>query len=215
MFYKEHKISAESFLVDTLQRLPEFLSSPEIDFLKSMGGHAEKSKTKLIFVFLGPDEVEPSTKTPYSSLIKDLSKIKLFASGIVVPKEYIWPLNKAKMLQPATTLVQDAHKAGLAVYASTFANDRLWSYNFSYDPVLEYTQFIENSQFSVDGVLSEFPSTASEAIGETIWLLYIFTCCFCFSQNLSFLFTACINLDKKAPRAVHSKKKYSSDSFLS
>ncbi|XP_057767859.1 glycerophosphodiester phosphodiesterase GDPDL6-like isoform X2 [Salvia miltiorrhiza] len=177
MFYKEHKISAETFLLDILKTVPEFLSSPEIGFLKSMGSKLDKSKTKFIFTFLEPDEVEPTTQKSYGSLIKDLGAIKSFASGIVVPKEYIWPVDKAKRLQPATSLVQDAHKAGLSVYASSFANDRLWSYNFSYDPVLEYIQFTENPEFSVDGVLSEFPSTASEAI-------------------------ACINLDKKAPRAV-------------
>ncbi|KAL1548962.1 glycerophosphodiester phosphodiesterase GDPDL6-like isoform X2 [Salvia divinorum] len=179
MFYKEHKINVESFLLNELPRLPDFLSSPEIGFLKSIGAKAGKSKTKLILTFLGLDEVEPTTKKPYGSLIKDLPMIKSFASGIVVPKEYIWPIDKAKMLQPATTLVQDAHKAGISVYASSFANDRLWSYNFSYDPVLEYIHFTDNSEFSVDGVLSEFPSTASEAI-------------------------ACINLDKKAPREVHT-----------
>ncbi|XP_047938373.1 glycerophosphodiester phosphodiesterase GDPDL6-like [Salvia hispanica] len=177
MFYSDHKISAASYLETELPRLPEFLSSPEIGFLKSMGAKAAKSKTKLILTFLGLDDVEPTTKKPYGSLIKDLAMIKSFASGIVVPKEYIWPVDKNKMLQPATTLVQDAHKAGLSVYASSFANDRLWSYNFSYDPVQEYLEFTQNPEFSVDGVLSEFPSTASEAI-------------------------ACINLDKKAPRAV-------------
>ncbi|XP_047945390.1 glycerophosphodiester phosphodiesterase GDPDL6-like isoform X1 [Salvia hispanica] len=179
MFYKDHKIDVESFLLNELPHLPEFLSSPEIGFLKSIGAKAAKSKTKLILTFLGLDEVEPTTKKPYGSLIKDLSMIKSFASGIVVPKEYIWPVDKAKVLLPATTLVQDAHKAGLSVYASSFANDRLWSYNFSYDPVLEYVHFTDNSEFSVDGVLSEFPSTASEAIG-------------------------CINVDKKAPREVHT-----------
>ncbi|XP_042048320.1 glycerophosphodiester phosphodiesterase GDPDL6-like [Salvia splendens] len=179
MFYKDHKIDVESFLLNKLPQLPEFLSSPEIGFLKSIGAKAAKFKTKLILTFLGLDEVEPTTKKPYGSLIKDLSMIKSFASGIVVPKEYIWPVDKAKVLLPATTLVQDAHKAGLSVYASSFANDRLWSYNFSYDPVVEYVHFTDNSEFSVDGVLSEFPSTASEAIG-------------------------CINLDKKAPREVHT-----------
>ncbi|KAK4479483.1 hypothetical protein RD792_014997, partial [Penstemon davidsonii] len=91
--------------------------------------------------------------------------IKTFASGILVPKEYIWPIDAARILQPATSLVQDAHKIGLAVYASDFANDNFISYNYSFDPTKEYLQFVDNSQFSVDGVLTAFPSTASEAIG--------------------------------------------------
>ncbi|KAH6817397.1 SHV3-like 5 [Perilla frutescens var. frutescens] len=179
MFYNQHKISAESYLLGQLKQLPEFISSPEIGFLKSIGSKMGKSKTKLFFTFLGENAVEPTTKTPYGKLIKDLAMIKSFASGIVVPKEYIWPVDKSRMLQPASTLVQDAHKAGLAVFASGFANDNFLSYNYSFDPAREYLQYIDNSQFAVDGVLSDFPSTASEAIG-------------------------CLNQDKKAARAVKS-----------
>lgn len=170
MFYNQHKISAEAYLLNQLKELPEFISSPEIGFLKSIGSKLGRSKTKLIFTLLAADVVEPTTKTPYGSLIKNLAMIKSFASGIVVPKDYIWPIGNGRLLQPATTLVQDAHRAGLTVFASGFANDHFLSYNYSYDPAREYLQFVTNSQFSVDGVLSEFPSTASGAIGETIWL---------------------------------------------
>ncbi|KAL6555143.1 hypothetical protein OROGR_006401 [Orobanche gracilis] len=165
MFYKQHKINPEMYIVEQLNVLPEFISSPEIGFLKSIGPKLGRAKTKLIFTFLEESALEPTTNVTYGSLAKDLSTIKSFASGIVVPKEYIWPVNKARMLQPPTRLVQDAHRAGLAVYASGFANDNFLSYNYSYDPAREYLQFVDNSQFSVDGVLSDFPSTASEAIG--------------------------------------------------
>jgi hypothetical protein len=46
-----------------------------------------------------------------------------------------------------------------------FANDELSSFNYSHDPLAEYLQFVDNGDFSVDGVLSDFPITASEAIG--------------------------------------------------
>lgn len=114
-----------------------------------------------------PDEVDPSTKEKYSSLLKDLANIKSFADGIILPKDYIWPVDNARLLQPATNVVSDAHKAGLEVYASGFANDNYLSYNYSYDPTKEYLQFIDNAQFSVDGVITDFPATASEAIGIT------------------------------------------------
>ncbi|KAK1316661.1 putative glycerophosphoryl diester phosphodiesterase 2 [Acorus calamus] len=39
------------------------------------------------------------------------------------------------------------------------------AYNYSYDPVAEYLSFVDNPGFSVDGVLTDFPVTASEAIG--------------------------------------------------
>ena len=95
-----------------------------------------------------------------------LKSVKTFASGILAPKNYIWPVNKDQYLQPATTLVKDAHALGLEVYAFKFANDFISSYNYSYDPSAEYLQLIDNSDFSVDGVLTDFPSTASAAIGK-------------------------------------------------
>ncbi|KAK4479481.1 hypothetical protein RD792_014995 [Penstemon davidsonii] len=165
LFYKEHNISPEDYLFGAFKLLPEFVSSPEIDFLKAIGPKLGQAKTKLIFKFNEKDILEPTTKEKYGSLVNKLAMIKTFASGILVPKEYIWPIDAARILQPATSLVQDAHKIGLAVYASDFANDNFISYNYSFDPTKEYLQFVDNSQFSVDGVLTAFPSTASEAIG--------------------------------------------------
>ena len=70
-------------------------------------------------------------------------------------------------LEPSTSLVKDAHALGLEVYASGFANDDpCMSYNYSYDPSAEILQYIDNSDFSVDGVLTDNPPTASGAIGK-------------------------------------------------
>ncbi|KAL2466939.1 Glycerophosphodiester phosphodiesterase GDPDL4 [Abeliophyllum distichum] len=66
--------------------------------------------------------------------------------------------------EPHTSVVSDAHKAGLQVFASTFVNDGDLPYNYSYDPVAEYLNYVDNGDFSVDGVLSDFPLTPSEAI---------------------------------------------------
>lgn len=121
---------------------------------------------KLVFRFLDQHLIEPSTKQPYGVILNDLKSIKAFASGILVPKTYIWPVNKDHYLQPATTLVKDAHGLGLEVYAFKFANDVISSYNYSYDPSAEYLQFIYSSDLTVDGVLTDFPSTASAAIGK-------------------------------------------------
>ncbi|GKG29817.1 hypothetical protein Tco_0419715, partial [Tanacetum coccineum] len=112
-------------------------SSPEIGFLKAVGGSRtfDRTKTKLVFNFLTPVEVEPTYKEKYGDLVKKLAMIKTFASGILVPKDY------------ATTLVSDAHKEGMAVYAAGFASDIFSSYNYSYDPAAEYLQFVDNSNF--------------------------------------------------------------------
>ncbi|KAF5445738.1 hypothetical protein F2P56_034768 [Juglans regia] len=165
-FNTQHNHSAASYVQKAMRLMGiNYLSSPEIGFLKSMAGEVNKAKTKLVFQFLGADEIEPTSNKKYSLLLQDLASIKSFASGILVPKEYIWPVQANKYLGAPTTLVSDAHKKGLEVYASGFANDLVASYNYSYDPTNEYIQFVDNSEFSVDGVLTDFPPTASEAIG--------------------------------------------------
>ncbi|RWR91117.1 glycerophosphodiester phosphodiesterase GDPDL7 [Cinnamomum micranthum f. kanehirae] len=171
MFFKEHKLDIGAFVLDASTHMRiNYISSPEIGFLKGLNEKLRKGKTKLIFRFLEPDSTEPSTKQKYSSILENLSSIKAFASGILVPKEYIWPVSKEGYLQPHTNLVADAHKKGLEVFASGFANDNPGSYNYSYDPSAEYLQFIDNPDSSVDGVLTDFPSTASGALA-------------CFAQN--------------------------------
>ncbi|CAD5188716.1 unnamed protein product [Musa acuminata subsp. malaccensis] len=165
IFFKEHKQDVATYITTASEQMViDYISSPEIAFLKSLSGKLRSGKTKLIFRFLEVDDVEPSAKQTYKALLTDLSTIKSFASGILVPKSYIWPVNKDQYLEPHTSLVTDAHNLGLEVYASNFANDMPASYNYSFDPTAEYLQFIDNSNFSVDGVLTDFPSTASEAV---------------------------------------------------
>ena len=171
-FFVEHKLSTEDYILGLPKEFSlSYISSTEIDFLKNLGGKLKKSNTKLIFRFLNEDVIESSTKKTYGELLKDLKSVKEFAAGILVPKTYIWPLNKDQYLEPSTSLVKDAHALGLEVYASGFANDIVTSYNYSYDPSAEYLQFIDNPDFSVDGVLTDFPPTASGAIGKNYSML--------------------------------------------
>ncbi|GMH18991.1 hypothetical protein Nepgr_020832 [Nepenthes gracilis] len=167
-FFNQHKLSSAAYLEESGLMGIQYISSPEIGFLKGISGKVDKRMTKLIFKFQQADETEPTTNQSYGSIMKNLASIKQFASGILVQKDFIWPVSEDSYLQTPTTLVADAHKQGLEVYASVFANDFPASYNYSYDPTVEYLQFIDNSQFSVDGVLTDFPSTASEAIGQAL-----------------------------------------------
>ncbi|KAK9078827.1 hypothetical protein SSX86_002885 [Deinandra increscens subsp. villosa] len=166
-FWSSHQLSAIRYIDESKEFfVADFISSPEIGFLKAAGTSKtlDTTKTKLVFRFMTPNEVEPTYKETYGALVKKLAMIKTFASGILVPKDYIWPVGKDGYLQPATTLVADAHREGLAVYALGFASDTFSSYNYSYDPAIEYLHFVDNSQFSVDGVVTEFPGSASNAI---------------------------------------------------
>ncbi|KAL7130874.1 hypothetical protein ABFS83_13G161400 [Erythranthe nasuta] len=164
-FYSQHNLSMRSFVISATRRMNvSYISSPEVGFLRSTVSQFRTGSTKLIFQFLGLNDIELSTNQTYSSLAKNLTFIKTFASGILVPKSYIWVVDNGLYLQNYTSLVLDAHEAGLQVFASNFANDAFMAYNYSYDPVAEYLSFIDNGIFSVDGVLSDFPITASSTI---------------------------------------------------
>ncbi|XP_060211368.1 glycerophosphodiester phosphodiesterase GDPDL3-like isoform X2 [Lycium barbarum] len=164
-FFRQHHRNMSNFII-SLSRdlLVNYISSPEVNFLRSIVPKFDPRVTKLVFQFLGQDDVEPSTNQTYGSLLKNLGFIKAFASEILVPKSYIWPVDNSFYLQPHTSLVLDAHKEGLQIFASEFANDVHFAYNYSYDPVAEYLSFVDNGNFSVDGVLSDFPVTPSATI---------------------------------------------------
>ncbi|GAA0160834.1 phosphodiesterase [Lithospermum erythrorhizon] len=166
LFYKQFKLNPETFILNFLNVKPiVYLSSPEVNFLKGMVPKLLNRKTKLIFKFQPSlDVIEPTTKEPYGSWLKKLSEIKLFAAGILVPKEFIWPVHQNGYLLPASTLVNDAHKLGLEVHVYGLQNDARLSFNYSYDPIKEYLNYVDNSQFSVDGIVTDFPVTASESI---------------------------------------------------
>jgi glycerophosphoryl diester phosphodiesterase len=144
-----------------------YISSPELGFLQSIAKRVGR-KTKLVFCFLDKTSTDPSTNNTYGSLLSNLTFVKTIASGIMIPKSYIWPVTSDNYLFPHTSIVTEAHNAGLEVYAADFANDRVIPYNYSYDPLEEYLSFINSDGFSVDGVLSDYPITASEAIGKLL-----------------------------------------------
>ncbi|KAK4275377.1 hypothetical protein QN277_018469 [Acacia crassicarpa] len=164
-FYTKHNLSMRSFILSVSRSVViTYISSTEVNFLRSIATQFNRRTTKLVFRFLRQEDTEPSTNQTYGSLLKNTTFIKSFASGILVPKEYIWPVDARNYLKPRTSLVLDAQKEGLEVFASDFVSDVPLSFNYSYDPLAEYLQFIDNGEFSVDGVLSDFPITASEAI---------------------------------------------------
>ncbi|TXG67442.1 hypothetical protein EZV62_008717 [Acer yangbiense] len=163
-FYTQHNLSMRSYILSVSRRVVvSYISSPEVGFLGSIAARFNPNITKLVFRFLKQTEIEPTTNQTYGTLLGNLTFIKTFASGILVPKDYIWPVDASQYLLPHTSLVADAHKEGLEVFASDFSNDVPYSFNFSYDPLAEYLHFIDNGDFSVDGVLSDFPITPSAA----------------------------------------------------
>ena len=176
-FYAQQNLSMSSFLISASRNVSiDYVSSPEVNFFKKIAGDFGPNGPSFVFQFLGKEEFEPTTNRTYGSILSNLTFVKTFASGILVPKSYILPLDDKQYLLPPTSLVQDAHKAGLQVYVSGFANDIDIAHDYSFDPVTEYLSFVDNGNFSVDGVLSDFPITASSSIGKQNlfkWFIYV------------------------------------------
>jgi glycerophosphoryl diester phosphodiesterase len=110
-----------------------------------------------------------------------LAEVKTYADGIGPWKPYIVPVKGTldasgavrdmngdgkvnwadASTQTPTTLIDDAHKAGLFVHAYTFRNEkRRLAYNYAGDPQAEYLQFY---RLGLDGLFSDFPDTALAA----------------------------------------------------
>jgi glycerophosphoryl diester phosphodiesterase len=87
-----------------------------------------------------------------------LAGIAAYADGIGPNKRLVVPVDGEGRLQPPTTLVADAHRAGLLVHPWTFRSDgRFVASGYDGAPEREYAQFFE---VGVDGVFSDFPETA-------------------------------------------------------
>ncbi|NRF66067.1 glycerophosphodiester phosphodiesterase [Aquincola sp. S2] len=110
-----------------------------------------------------------------------LAEIKTYADGIGPWKPYIIPMKgeydaagnmkdlngdgvadlRDASSQPATTLIADAHKAGLFVHAYTFRNEgKRLAFDHKGDPKAEYLQYY---RLGLDGLFSDFPDTAIAA----------------------------------------------------
>ncbi len=111
-----------------------------------------------------------------------LADIKQYADGIGPWKPYLIPSKgtdangdgkaddvsgdgavdeRDRTLLPATSVVKDAHAAGLFVHAYTFRNEaRRLASDYTGDPKAEYKRFYE---LGVDGLFSDFPDTALAA----------------------------------------------------
>ncbi|KAF8112828.1 hypothetical protein N665_0060s0011 [Sinapis alba] len=133
-FYAQHNLSISGFLISASRTVSiDYISSPEVNFFRKIAGRFGSKGPSLVFQFLKKEDFEPTTKQTYGSILSNLTYVKTFASGILVPKSYILPLDDKHYLLPPTSLVQDAHRAGLQVHVSGFANDVDIAYNYNFD----------------------------------------------------------------------------------
>jgi glycerophosphoryl diester phosphodiesterase len=177
-------LSLEEPLLDTLQangyhgpEAPVFIQSFEVANLKELRGRTRLPLVQLLGETGAPyDLVAAGDPRTFADLAtpEGLAEIANYANGIGPGKNLIVPRDPAGNLQEPTSLVRDAHAAGLLVHAWTFRNENLFlpadfrqgnpaSERYpgaTGDAPAEYGRFFA---LGLDGVFSDNPDTAVAA----------------------------------------------------
>jgi glycerophosphoryl diester phosphodiesterase len=188
-YFDSIDLSLEEPLVETLhangyrgRRAPVFIQSFETANLRELD-----TITKVPLVQLLSDSGQPYDFTvagddrTYADLAtrEGLEEIATYADGIGPAKTLINPLDAEGNLLDPTSLVDDAHRAGLVVHPWTFRNENAFlpadfragdpdaeTYPMATgDAPAEYRRYFE---LGVDGVFSDYPDTAVAT--RTEWL---------------------------------------------
>ena len=134
----------QSFEVGNLKRLREITDLPLIQLMEAEGRPWDDPRTY-------HDLATPA----------GLAEIAKYADGIGPDKRMIVPAGPDGRLLPHTSLVADAHAAGLLVHPWTFRSDgKFLASEYGGDPGKEYDQFFS---LGVDGLFSDFSDTAVKA----------------------------------------------------
>jgi glycerophosphoryl diester phosphodiesterase len=160
-------------------KLVQLIDADDVDLKTGALTYAAPFDRPYDFALAGDKRLFSDLVTPAG-----LAEIKTYADGIGPWKRYIVSIKgkvgadgkvidvngdgkindaDANTLAP-TTLVADAHKAGLFVHPYTFRNEkRRLAIDYNGDPKAEYKQFFA---LGVDGLFSDFADTALQARAE-------------------------------------------------
>jgi glycerophosphoryl diester phosphodiesterase len=151
------RVFVQSFEVGNLRTLRSQLWVPLVQLISGSGAPYD-------FVVAGDPRTYDDLITPAG-----LREIASYADGIGPDKNRIVPRDADGFLRPPTSLVGDAHAAGLVVHPYTFRNENTFlpaNYRVGADPAAYGNAFAEYELFfglGVDGLFSDNPDTAVEA----------------------------------------------------
>jgi glycerophosphoryl diester phosphodiesterase len=152
-----------------------FIGLPlEPPMLETLAKHGKRGKSDAVFIqSFEPANLQllrPQTELRLVLLLEvtaDVSRARLaairtFADGIGPNTRLILPANADGTLREPTTLVADAHQAGLFVHVWTLRSEPAFlSPSYGGDPLEEYRQF---ASLGVDGIFGDFPDVAFAAL---------------------------------------------------
>jgi glycerophosphoryl diester phosphodiesterase len=114
---------------------------------------AQTEKQPYDFIVKGDSRTYGDLTSP-----KELAHIAGYAEAIGPDKRLIVPAILETRLEPATSLINEAHAVGLRVHSWTFRDEKQYlAPEYNGNSEAEYEQFF---QLGIDGVFSDFPDTA-------------------------------------------------------
>ena len=141
---------------------PVFIQSFEVSNLQDLSTKTDLPLVQLLNNSGKPNDfVVSGDERTYADLVtaSGLKEIAKYAQAVGIHKNLLVPRDSSGKLQSPTSLVTDAHAAGLLVHAWTFRNeDWFLPLDFQGNPQGEYELFFS---LGVDGVFSDYPDTAS------------------------------------------------------
>ena len=170
-YFAEQGLDIDAALVEVLNRnglteptSPVFVQSFETGNLQKLKGMTRVRLIQLMEDFDARpyDLAKAGEPTTYRDLMQPaaLAEIATYAHGIGPWKRTILPEQDGVLGAP-TSLVTDAHAAGLKVHPYTFRDEpQFLAKDYAADATAEYLQFF---QLGVDGLFSDFPDTAVRA----------------------------------------------------
>ncbi|MBM4185759.1 MAG: glycerophosphodiester phosphodiesterase [Gemmatimonadetes bacterium] len=144
---------------------PVFIQSFEVGNLQRARGRTELSLIQLVDATGRPaDATARGDARGYRELMTPagLSFVASYANGIGPARALVQPVSPNGELLAPSTLVRDAHAAGLVVHVWTVRADREFlPAGYKGDPLAEYRRLAE---LGVDGIFTDFPDQAVRAL---------------------------------------------------
>jgi len=168
-YFRSIGLPLEEKLIAALQRhwpdlgsAPVFVQSFEVGNLERLRAMAPVRLIQLLAAQGGPPDAGGTTTYATMATPAGLREIARYARGVGVEKRLILPVARNGATLPQTSIVADAHAAGLLVHVWTFRSDAPFlAAQYAGDPGAEYRQF---AGLGVDGVFSDFPDHAVGAL---------------------------------------------------
>ena len=153
----------------TTAAAPVFIQSFEVENLRALRARTGVRLVQLVDRSGGPADAKTAPDVPatYAAMITPagLANIARYANAVGVEKSLVQPIDSVGMRRAPTSLVSDAHRAGLAVHVWTLRSDESFLPKaYAGDAAAEWRTF---AALDVDGIFGDFPDVGVKALGRT------------------------------------------------